>query len=71
MGLQINGSVEVVKEVSTILKAFKNEEKMVYSPKSDSRNLDRIESALNEIHELSKNVLQSINEIKNQKKKVR
>jgi methyl-accepting chemotaxis protein len=66
----INGSVEVVKEVSAILKAFRNEDKMVYSPRSNSQKLDRIESSLNEILNLSKSVLKSIYEIKRQNRQV-
>ncbi|MFH2036166.1 MAG: hypothetical protein ABIJ45_07175 [Candidatus Zixiibacteriota bacterium] len=66
----VNGSVEVVKEVSAILKTFRNEEKMVYDPSSNSGKLDRIESSLNEIHDLSKKVLNAINTIKKQKKQV-
>jgi len=63
----VNGSVKVVKEVAIILKAFKNEEKMVYSPSDTDRNLERIEGSLNEILKLSKVVLSSIAEIKDQK----
>jgi uncharacterized phage infection (PIP) family protein YhgE len=64
----VNGSVEVVKRVSEVLKAFRNEGKMVYSPNSGSERIDRLEESLNEIHDLSKDVLWSIEEIKRQKK---
>ena len=66
----VNGSVDVIKEVTTILRAFRNEEKMVYSPNSGNLKLDRIETSLNEILTLSKNVLDSINKIKKQKDQV-
>ena len=60
----VNGSVEVVKEVTSILKAFRHEEKMVYTPQKSSNKLDRIETSLNEILELSSTVLKAIAEIK-------
>lgn len=60
----VNGSVEIVKEVTMILKAFKNEEKLVYSANDSGRNFERIEMSLNEILTLSKNVQESISEIK-------
>ena len=67
----INGSVEVVKEITGIMKAFKNEEKLVYSPKKDGRSLDRIETTLNEIHSLSRKVLYTISEIKRSKNQLK
>ncbi|MCP4706603.1 MAG: hypothetical protein GY865_18545 [candidate division Zixibacteria bacterium] len=60
----IYGSVDVIKEISVILKAFRNEEKMIYAPPSESGKLDHIESSLNEILNLSKNVLETISRIK-------
>ena len=66
----IYGSVDVIKEISVILKAFQNEEKMIYSPPSSSGKLDHIESSLNEILNLSRNVLDTISRIKEDGNKV-
>jgi len=66
----INGSVEVIREVNGILKVFRNEDKMVYQPPSQSGKLDRIEKSLNEISELSKNILEIISGIKQNRRKV-
>jgi methyl-accepting chemotaxis protein len=66
----INGSVEVIREISSILKAFRNEDKLVYSPPSQSDKLDRIETSLGEIYSLSQSVLKTIGEIKKRKGKV-
>jgi methyl-accepting chemotaxis protein len=66
----INGSVEVIREINSIMKAFRNEEKMVYSPKKDSRNLDQIESSLNEILGLSHRVLETVSQLKKKKNQV-
>lgn len=66
----VNGSVEVVKEITGIMKAFKNEERLVFSPQKDSRSLDRIETTLNEIHSLSQKVLYTISEIKKSKRQL-
>ncbi len=66
----VNGSVEVVKEVGMIMKAFKNEETMAYSATDSDKNLERIERSLNEILRLSTTVLESINEIKKNKKHI-
>ena len=63
----INGSVEVIKEITSIAKAFRNEAKMVYTPPNSSGNLDQIETTLNEISSLSQNVLRTISEIKKRK----
>jgi len=60
----IYGSVDVIKEISIILKAFQNEEKMIYAPPSSSGKLDHIESSLNEILNLSRNILEVITRIK-------
>lgn len=60
----IYGSVDVIKEISVILKAFQNEEKMIYAPPSSSGKLDHIESSLNEILNLSRNILEVITRIK-------
>ena len=67
----VNGSVEVVREITGIMKAFRNEGSLVYSPKKDSRSLDRIETTLNEIHQLSRKVLYTISEIKKSKAQVK
>lgn len=60
----INGSIEVIKEITTMLKAFRNEEKMVYTPPSQNEKMDRIEVSLNEILNLSQTVLKTVGEIK-------
>ena len=60
----VYGSVEVIKEVSVMLKAFQNEEKMVYAPPTSSGKMDHIESSLNEILNLSRNILKVIARIK-------
>ncbi|HHI03093.1 MAG: hypothetical protein DRP51_10120 [Candidatus Zixiibacteriota bacterium] len=60
----VYGSVEVIKEVSAMLKAFRNEEKMVYAPPTSSGKLDHVESSLNEILNLSRNILKVIARIK-------
>lgn len=66
----VNGSVEVVKEITGIMKAFKNEDRLVFSPQKDSRSLDRIETTLNEIHSLSQKVLYTISEMKKSKRQL-
>ncbi len=66
----IYGSVDVIKEISVILKAFQNEEKMIYAPPMSSGKLDHIESSLNEILNLSRNVLEVITRIKEEGRKV-
>ncbi|MEW5924023.1 MAG: hypothetical protein AB1746_08555 [Candidatus Zixiibacteriota bacterium] len=66
----VNGSVEVVKEITGIMKAFRNEDRLVFSPQKDSRSLDRIETTLNEIHSLSRKVLYTISEIKKSKRQL-
>ncbi len=66
----INGSVEVIREVSGILKVFRNEDRMVFDPPSQSGKLDRIEQSLNEIHSLSKEILDIIIGIKRNRGKV-
>lgn len=66
----INGSVDVIKEISVILKTVKNEDKMIYAPPSSSEKLDHIESSLNEILNLSRNVLEVITRIKEEGRKV-
>lgn len=66
----IYSSVDVIKEISVILKAFQNEEKMIYAPPSSSGKLDHIETSLNEILNLSQNVLKIITRIKEKSHKV-
>ncbi|SYZ74245.1 hypothetical protein TRIP_C60515 [Candidatus Zixiibacteriota bacterium] len=66
----INGSVEVIREVAAIMRSFRNEEKMVYSPPSQSEKLDRIETSLNEILSLSQSILKTVADIKKRKGKV-
>ncbi len=66
----INGSVEVIKEVTAALRAFRNEH-LIEPPRGDEEHqLTRIEKSLNEIQVLSKRVLESINGIKKQKGQV-
>lgn len=60
----VNGSVEIVREVTAILKAFRNEERMAYSSKEIDGNFRRIEMALNEILTLSHTVQEAIVSIK-------
>jgi hypothetical protein len=60
----VNGSVEIVREVTAILKAFRNEERMVYTSKEIDGNFRRIEMALNEILTLSHTVQEAIVSIK-------
>jgi hypothetical protein len=60
----VNGSVEIVREVTAILKAFRNEERMVYSSEKIDGNFRRIEVALNEILALSEKVQEAIASIK-------
>lgn len=60
----VYGSIEVIKEVSVMLRAFQNEEKMVYAPPTSSGKIDHIESSLNEILNLSRNILKVIARIK-------
>lgn len=66
----IHGSVEVIKEITTILRAVRNEDKMVYSPPSESGRLDRIDTALNEILNQSHSILKTISDIKKRRGKV-
>jgi hypothetical protein len=66
----INGSVEVIREVASIIRSFRNEEKMVYTPPSESDKLDRIETSLNEILNLSQGILKTVADIKKRKGKV-
>lgn len=66
----INGSVEVIREVNGILKVFRNEDRMVYEPPSQSGKLDKIEQSLNDISELSRDILGIISGIKQSRKKV-
>jgi len=67
----VNGSVEVVKEIAGIMRAFKKEDRLVFTPMKNSQNLDRIETTLNEIHQLSRKVLYTISEIKRSKSQIR
>jgi len=60
----IHGSVEVIKEVALIVRTARNENKMIFSPSSESGKLDRIDTALNEILSLSQSLLKTIAEIK-------
>jgi hypothetical protein len=66
----INGSVEVIREVASIMRSFRNEDKLVYSPPSESDKLDRIETSLNEILSLSRSILKTVADIKKRKGKV-
>jgi len=66
----INGSVEVIKEITGLIRVARNEEKRVYTPPSRSDQLDRIENSLNDIAELSQNILGVIATIKKGKNQV-
>ncbi len=66
----INGSVEVIREVNGILRVFRNEDRMVYEPPSQSGKLDKIEKSLNDISDLSREILEIISGIKQSRKKV-
>jgi len=66
----VHNAVEVIKEVTIMLRAYQNQEKMVYSPPASSVKLDRIESSLNEILNLSKNILNDIADIKEGQREV-
>jgi methyl-accepting chemotaxis protein len=66
----INGSVDVIREISTMLNAFRNQDKLVYTVPSGSDKLDRIETSLNEILNLSQNVLKTVADIKRRKGRV-
>jgi len=63
----VHGSVEVIKEITAILKVFRNEEKMIYTPPASREKLNNIETSLNEILNLSQKVLTVIADIKNRK----
>ncbi|UCD94054.1 MAG: hypothetical protein JSU69_09825 [Candidatus Zixiibacteriota bacterium] len=66
----INSSVEVIREINSIVRAFRHEEKMAYAPQKDSRSLDQIESSLNEILGLSRRVLETVSHLKKTKNQV-
>jgi methyl-accepting chemotaxis protein len=66
----INGSVDVIREISEILKALQGDRKDSDLKNLDNRNLSRIEGSLNEIHNLSRNVLKAVAAIKKGKSKV-
>jgi len=66
----IHGAVEVIKDVTAMLQAYQNEGKMVYSPPASSSNLDHIETSLNEILAMSKNILGIIADIKEGQREV-
>lgn len=60
----VYGSVEVIKEITAMLKTFENDETMVYAPPTKSGQLDHIETSLNDILNLSHNILEVIARIK-------
>ena len=66
----VHGSVEVIKEITAIMRVFRNEEKMVYTPPASREKLNNIETSLNEILNLSQKVLTVIADIKNKKNNV-
>lgn len=66
----VHGSVEVIKEITAMLRVFRNEEKMVYNPPASEKKLDHIETSLNEILNLSQKVLAVIADIKKKKSNV-
>jgi len=66
----INGSVEVIKQISDIMRAFRNEDKMAYSTPRADGGIDRIEASLNDILKISQQVLHNISEMKKRKSKI-
>ena len=66
----INGSVEVIREITTMMRAFRNEEKMVYTPTRDSSHPDKIEASLNEILEKSQDIIEAIALMKKRKSQI-
>ena len=66
----INGSVEVIREITMMMRAFRNEEKMVYAPMRNSTGPDKIEASLNEILEKSRNIIEAIALMKKRKSQI-
>jgi hypothetical protein len=66
----VNGSVDVIREISEILRALQSDKIPDSSTTIEGKNLARIEASLNEILTLSQNVLKAVASIKNGKKKV-
>lgn len=66
----INGSVDVIKEVTEIIRTLQGDGKRSDLKSLDDKNLIRIENSLNEIHDLSKNVLKTVAAMKKGKSKV-
>ena len=66
----VNGSVDVIKEISEILRALQSDKIAESSSTIKGKNLARIETSLNEILTLSQNVLKAVTSIKNGKRKV-
>jgi len=60
----INGSMDVIREVTVIVRAYCSEEAMVSESPSAFGQFDRIERSLNDIHRLSREVLGAITQIK-------
>ena len=60
----INGAMDVIREVTVIVKAYCSEEAMVYESPPTTGKFDRIEQSLNDILELSRDVLGAITQIK-------
>jgi hypothetical protein len=60
----INGSIDVIKEVATIMKAFSSQERTALLPDCESSRLDRVENYLNHVLALSRDVLDAISRIK-------
>jgi hypothetical protein len=66
----INGSVNVIREITEILRSMRIEEDAPVTHPAESGELRRIENSLNEILILSRNVLKSIGQIKKRNPKV-
>jgi hypothetical protein len=58
----VNGTVKVVQEMTLILNAARNQERMIYDPPSSSVGPDRIETRLKEILDQCGNILGNLNE---------
>ena len=56
----VNGTVKVVQEVTGIINAAQNKEKMIYQIPSGNFESDKIETKLNSILDLCQNILENL-----------
>jgi len=63
----INNSVNVIREITKILRTFQGDGQSVSDEPIKKRNFERIETSLNEILDLSNNVLKTIQVLKERK----